>query len=156
VLRPEHASIARDLMCESNRIGAELGKMKAVHAMTDVTGFGLGGHLLEMCTGSGTHAELIADDLPVIPEALTYLKEGCYPDGSFRNWKSFSDRIAGAEALQRMMLLSDPQTSGGLLIAVAPSALAEVQKTLHATGRALKAIGKMTNNVNGSTMISIS
>lgn len=129
-LRPEHAHIARDLMCLPNAIGQRLGSIPGVHAMTDVTGFGLLGHLLEMCDGASLSAVIEFANVPVIPEAITYLAEGCYPDGSFRNWKSYGGRITGASTMDRMMLLSDPQTSGGLLVAVSPRALAEVRELL--------------------------
>lgn len=143
-LRPEHAAIARDLMCMPNAIGQRLGGIPGVHALTDVTGFGLLGHLLEMCDGASLSAVIDFARVPVIPEALTYLAEGCYPDGSFRNWKSYGNRVTGASTMDRMMVLSDPQTSGGLLAAVAPETLHDVQAMLpgaavigrmeHATG----------------------
>lgn len=116
-LRPEHAFIARDLMLRSNSIGTELGKMPGVHAITDVTGFGLLGHLVEMCQGSGLKAQLNYSNIPLIPESLEYLKAGCYADGALRNWKAVSHMVAGASGMERMMILCDPQTSGGLLIA---------------------------------------
>lgn len=127
VLAPEHASIARDLMCQPNSLGASLSSLPGVSAMTDVTGFGLLGHLLEMCSGSGTSAIVHYDRIPCIPEAMTYLTAGCYPDGSFRNWKSLAAKVSGAGTMERMLLLSDPQTSGGLLIACAPN---EVERAI--------------------------
>ncbi|HMC97751.1 MAG TPA: selenide, water dikinase SelD [Flavobacteriales bacterium] len=129
-LRPEDAHIATDLMCRSNAIGAELGAIAGVHAMTDITGFGLLGHLLELCEGSSVGARITFAEVPVIPEALVYLAEGAYPDGSFRNWKSYAHKVGGAEGLERMMLLSDPQTSGGLLISVSPATVEEVKAIL--------------------------
>jgi selenide,water dikinase len=140
-LRPEHAPIARDLMCRSNRMGAALGAIPEVHAMTDVTGFGLLGHLIEMCAGSGLGAELRYSDIPVIPEALTYLAEGCYADGALRNWKSYGHNTAGAATLERMMLLSDPQTSGGLLIACAPGAVERIISMSTDSGSIARPIG---------------
>lgn len=119
--RAEHNGIATSIMLQSNRIGALLGRSTGVRALTDVTGFGLAGHLLEMCDGAGLSATLEYARLPLIPEALIYLAEGCYPDGSFRNWKAYGTRVSGAGSMERMLLLSDPQTSGGLLIAVDPA-----------------------------------
>lgn len=141
VLRPEHANIASDLMCMPNELGAELGRMEAVHAMTDVTGFGLLGHLLEMCNGSGLSAEIIYDQVPKIPEAIAYLNEGQYPDGSFRNWKSYAQQVTGAGTMERMLLLSDPQTSGGLLIAVAPDHVDEVLEKAREKATSITTIG---------------
>ena len=151
-LRPEHADIARDLMCQSNAIGAQLAAIEGVHAMTDVTGFGLLGHLLEMCDGAGLSAQIDHASVPVIPEAITYLNEGCYPDGSFRNWKGYGHRASGAAAMERMMLLSDPQTSGGLLLAVEPTALAAVTALLQSNGDPCYTIGTLAQRSDRSTI----
>lgn len=142
-LRSEHAHIARDMMCRSNAIGAKLSAIEGVHAMTDVTGFGLLGHLLEMCGGAGLTAQIDHASIPIIPEAITYLNEGCYPDGSFRNWKGYGHRVTGAASMERMMLLSDPQTSGGLLIAVAPDAIEEVKDMVRSNGGVCSTVGRL-------------
>lgn len=155
VLRAEHAHIARDIMVRSNRLGAELGKYPEVHAMTDVTGFGLGGHLLEMCQGAGLSATIDWSRVPIIPEALQYLNEGCYPDGAFRNWKSYSHAFMGAGSMERMMLLSDPQTNGGLLVALAPDLACGKGDILDEFGEFSTHIGKMTKAENGPTKIEI-
>jgi selenide,water dikinase len=145
VLKPEHAHIARDLMCRSNAVGAALSQLPGVHAMTDVTGFGLAGHLLEMCRGSGLSATIHYRDVPLVPEALHYLSLGCYADGALRNWKSYHDAVRGAGDMERMMVLSDPQTSGGLLLAVDPSFLHEVEQVLGRNDIATNTIGTTTN-----------
>lgn len=142
-LRPEHAHIARDLMCQPNKPGSELAAIAGVHAMTDVTGFGLGGHLLEMCEGAGLSAVVRYAQVPLIPEARTYLGEGCYPDGAFRNWRSLAERIKGADDLERMMMFSDPQTSGGLLVSVAPEQMELVMDILRSNGQQAWHIGHM-------------
>jgi selenide,water dikinase len=121
-----------------------LGERPEVHAMTDVTGFGLLGHLAELCLGSELHAQLIFEQLPIIPEALFYLSKGCYPDGAFRNWKSTGHLVAGASSMERMMVLSDPQTSGGLLIACVAGSEAIVSSILLEHGRSGTIIGRMT------------
>ncbi len=140
-LRPEHTHIARDLMVLPNSIGARLGELSGVHALTDVTGFGLAGHLLEMCRGAGVSARITFTDVPVIPEALIYLNEGCYPDGAFRNWKAISTEVSGASSMERMLLMADPQTSGGLLIACAQNTRDEVNRLLPASGLPSTVIG---------------
>jgi selenide,water dikinase len=145
VLQREHATIGRDLMCRSNRIGSLLGTQPSVHALTDVTGFGLGGHLLELCQGAGLNSTVHMGQVPVIPEARTYLQKGCYPDGSFRNWKSLNTRISGASDMERMMLLSDPQTSGGLLVSVAPADLKIVLDLIRQENAEAAVIGTMTD-----------
>ncbi len=142
-LRIEHQHIGRDLMITPNSVGNALGALGGVHALTDVTGFGLGGHLLEMCRGSALDAELGSDTIPMIPEARIYLAEGCYPDGSFRNWKSYGERITGASDMERMMFLSDPQTSGGLLIACAQEEIRALQDVLAAHSTPMLSIGRL-------------
>jgi selenide,water dikinase len=125
-----------------NTAGQALADMPAVHALTDVTGFGLAGHLLEMCRGARLGAEVVFDALPVIPEALDCVKQGIATGASDRNWKGYGAEIdlpAGSPEWKRK-LLSDPQTSGGLLVACAPSAVNEV---LRAFGGQAKQIGEM-------------
>ena len=105
-----------------NTPGEALAEMESVHAMTDVTGFGLAGHLLELCRGSQLSAEVRFDALPVIPEALESAKQGIATGASERNWKSHGDSVtlpSGAPDWMRK-LVTDPQTSGGLLVACAP------------------------------------
>ncbi len=144
LLEPEHLDIARDMMCRSNAVGAELARLSGVHAMTDVTGFGLAGHLLEMCAGSGLSARIEFDRLPILPEARIYLAKGCYPDGAFRNWKSYGGQVSGAATMDRMMFLSDPQTGGGLLVATAPGSIDDVQRTIIEAGSTFAVIGSMS------------
>ena len=111
-----------------NSPGMALAEMAGVHALTDVTGFGLLGHLLEMCRGSRLFAELRFDELPLIAEALEHAKRGLATGASARNWSSYGRAVAlPASAPQWMrVLLTDPQTSGGLLIACAPEAEQDV------------------------------
>ncbi|MDQ3101509.1 MAG: selenide, water dikinase SelD [Bacteroidota bacterium] len=151
-LRPEHDDVALHVMCASNKVGSLLGSISEVHAMTDVTGFGLLGHLLEMCEGSGLFAEIEYDAIPKIPEALEYLRSGCYPDGTFRNWKAYGSKVSGAEAMERMMILSDPQTSGGLLIAVEAKAVDQVLDLIGPDDPWTRVIGKFTNAGGGTTI----
>jgi len=110
-----------------NAIGAELGGIAGVHAVTDVTGFGLLGHLLEVCRGSGLAAEVTSDP-PLLADVEALAKAGVRTGASTRNWASYGadvDLPAGLADWKRD-LLTDPQTSGGLLIAVAPDAADEV------------------------------
>jgi len=104
--------------------GVALADMPGVHALTDVTGFGLAGHLLEICRGSKLSGEVRLDDLPVILEALEWVKQGVATGASERNWKGYGQDVslpAGAPEWQRK-LVTDPQTSGGLLVACSPEA----------------------------------
>jgi selenide, water dikinase len=106
-------------MTRLNSAGVELGKMQCVKAMTDVTGFGLLGHLLEMCEGSGLAARIRFAAIPTLDNIELYIDQSCIPGGTFRNWKSYGNSIAEITEFQKMVL-ADPQTSGGLLIAVDP------------------------------------
>jgi len=108
-----------ETMCTLNRIGIELGNLPGVHAMTDVTGFGLLGHLLEMVKGSGLSARLDLDQIPLLPNLHHYLDAGSYPGGTTRNWESYGHEVDQLDETWRL-ILADPQTSGGLLIAADP------------------------------------
>ncbi len=152
-LRAEHADIGRDTMCRLNSVGVELGRLNAVTAMTDVTGFGLGGHLLEMCQGANLAAELDLSSIPVIPEAITYIAEGCYPDGAFRNWKSYGHLISGSDSMKYMLVLSDPQTSGGLLIAVDKEHLSTVEHLFTRDKQQFSIIGKMVERTGEKVIL---
>ena len=105
-----------------NTPGEKLADMPGVHALTDVTGFGLAGHLLEICRGSKLSAEVKFDALPVIAEALEWLKQGVATGASDRNWKGYGQDVRFSGDEWKRKLLTDPQTSGGLLVACAPDA----------------------------------
>ncbi len=125
-----------------NAVGAELAEIDAVHAMTDVTGFGLLGHLLELCRGARLSAELCWADTPRLPGAEALAAAGVRTGAATRNWASYWDAVrlpAGAPDALRD-LLCDPQTSGGLLLSVAPPAAAEVLETVRAAGFAQAAV----------------
>ncbi len=119
-----------------NRVGQRFGAFDTVHAMTDVTGFGLLGHLLEICRGSGLAARIRFDRLPVLPTALTLTPQGIGPGAIERNWASYGHEVRlGTELpVWAQRLLCDPQTSGGLLVACAPEAAAEVLACFHDAG----------------------
>ncbi len=129
-----------------NRVGAALGEMDGVHAMTDVTGFGLLGHLLEICRGSGLGADIAFADLPLIDTAAQLARLGYATGASARNWDSFGAAVelsTGFPEWQRK-LLCDPQTSGGLLVACAADSADEVLALFHRQGFShARAIGRM-------------
>jgi selenide,water dikinase len=130
-----------------NTPGTALAEMPGVHALTDVTGFGLAGHLLEICRGSGLAAEVDFSRLPVIQESLDLAKENIFTGASDRNWKGYGQDVvlpAGATDWQRK-LVTDPQTSGGLLVACAPEAQKAVLEEFAKRGFAqAKAIGRLS------------
>lgn len=111
-----------------NTPGSVLAHMHGVHALTDVTGFALLGHLLEICRGSQLGAELEFDKLPVLPVALELAKQGYAPGASARNWDSYGHEVRLPEDMAEWQknLLCDPQTSGGLMVACAPEVVEDV------------------------------
>jgi selenide, water dikinase len=104
-------------MTKLNAVGAELGKMDCVLAMTDVTGFGLLGHLLGICEGSELAARIYFSAVPKLGNISRYIEKNCIPGGTYRNWKSYGGKVSEITEFQKHVL-ADPQTSGGLLIAV--------------------------------------
>ena len=117
-------------MLTLNDIGFEFGRLEYVNAMTDVTGFGLLGHLCEMCEGSGLSAEIEFRKIPKFDFIDRYMEEECMPGGTERNWNSYKDKISLLEDYQKN-LLADPQTSGGLLISVDGNKIEEFEDFLN-------------------------
>lgn len=145
VLQPEHAQIAPDSMKRLNKSGELFGQLPYVQAMTDVTGFGLLGHLSEMCEASNTTAVVHFDKVPTISREILdhYLALKCVPGGTNRNWDSYGHKIAGASEPLVRHLLADPQTSGGLLVAVDPSHEADFLSVAKTAGFQLESFGFM-------------
>lgn len=139
-LLPEHEFLARDVMCQLNAVGAKVAALDGVKAMTDVTGFGLLGHLLEMCEGSGLQAQLEYQAIPYLAPVKEYIKAGCVPGGTNRNFDSYGFKLGELIDEQRA-LLCDPQTSGGLLIAVEPDSASLLEQMLQDAGIAPRCIG---------------
>lgn len=136
VIEPQDLDSFYQQLIQVNKIGELLGRLDVVHAITDVTGFGLGGHLVEMATGSGLTAELYYNAIPKL-DVKKYLTNNVFPDATYRNWNGYGDKIDFAptvDALEAFQLLPDPQTNGGLLVAVSPEGLAEVQQLLAENG----------------------
>jgi selenide, water dikinase len=155
LLKPEHKTIAVENMTRLNKIGAVLGKMDEVTALTDVTGFGLLGHLKEMCEGSGLSAEIDFDAVPVLPQLEFYIENKSLPGGTGRNWKSYGMNVGALSEMQKA-ILADPQTSGGLLIAVAPSGVEKLKQVLAENGleEFTKPIGVL-KEVSGTQLIRV-
>jgi selenide,water dikinase len=143
---------AVNAMLTLNKIGADLGKLSYVNALTDVTGFGLLGHLVEMCEGSGLTAEIRFDDVPKFDFLQTYIEQNSMPGGTQRNWESYGKKISPITDARRA-ILADPQTSGGLLISVDAENAGEFEKALAQKGLTLKPFGKMT--LGGSSLVEV-
>jgi selenide,water dikinase len=135
-----------DTTTQLNVHGTELSSLAGVHAMTDVTGFGLLGHLLEMCRGSGVAAQVTSGDLPLLPGVKALAQSGMATGASSRNWQSYGKDVELGSHVEswQQALLTDPQTSGGLLVACDPAALQQVEQCFarHGFGRAA-VIGRM-------------
>ncbi len=126
VLLPEHEEVLINQLTTLNSLGEVLGKEQGVTAMTDVTGFGLLGHLIEMCDGAGLSAEISYHNIPKLASALHYAKQSIIPDATYRNWNAYANKIniaSTVDAMESFTLLPDPQTNGGLLVAVNPQHL---------------------------------
>ncbi|MDQ0462342.1 selenide,water dikinase [Caulobacter ginsengisoli] len=128
-----------------NKVGPDLALNPHVHAMTDVTGFGLLGHALEMARGAGLTAEIEADAVPLIEGVLDLAREGVRTGASGRNWASYGASVDLPVSLPdwRRDLLTDPQTSGGLLIAVSPEGAAPALARARAAGFSARSIGRL-------------
>lgn len=131
-------------MTELNDIGFEFGKLEYVTAMTDVTGFGLLGHLLEVCEGSGLSAEINYAQVPLIKNLQHYVSKFIYPDNTMRNWQSYEKKVEGIGS-DSLLTLCDPQTSGGMLVCVAESERQAFEDTAKSMNLELKAIGRLIN-----------
>ncbi|HFQ6828069.1 TPA: selenide, water dikinase SelD [Yersinia enterocolitica] len=153
-LRPEHQGVATETMCQLNKSGTDFAHIPGVTAMTDVTGFGLLGHLSEICQGSGVQATLHFSSIPRLPAVEEYIAAGCVPGGTGRNFDSYGHLIGKMSDLQKS-LLCDPQTSGGLLLAVLPDAEAQVQEIAAQHGMTLSAIGELNVVDNDRALIEI-
>ena len=141
-----------DSTTKLNSVGTKLAGISSVHALTDVTGFGLLGHLLEMCRGSALGAEISFEQVPVLSVALPLARAGYGPGAIERNMESYGREVHFSEHLEtwQQRLLADAQTSGGLLVSVAPEAVDEVLACFHQTGFDQAAvIGKMKAGVAG-------
>ena len=144
LLRDEHAHLARDLMVQLNRAGEAFAREASVVAMTDVTGFGLLGHLTEVAAGAGLSATIDPTRVPLIDRELLfdYIAQGAVPGGTHRNFASYGDGLGPLEDPWRAVLC-DPQTSGGLLVAVAPGGEAAFEALARNHGLTLSAFGQL-------------
>jgi selenide,water dikinase len=136
------AGLAEDFMCQLNQVGGAFSEIRGVRAMTDVTGFGLFGHLLEICRGSKLSARLDFEKVPLIPEAEKYRLQGSIPGGTLRNFDSYGEHLPDLSEKQ-LHYGCDPQTSGGLLVAVDSDAIDEFLSCAMSFGLQLNSFGEM-------------
>ena len=150
---PQHADIAPDSMMKLNNVGDRLSKLDGVTALTDVTGFGLLGHLLEVCEGSNLSAELDFNKIPVFEPVEEYIAKGCVPGGTKRNWESYQDKVDLPNNTNIRDILCDAQTSGGLLIAVTEEMASEVEAILKEENLYSESIGNLSEYNGGKYVV---
>ena len=141
-LKPEHQGLATAAMCQMNSIGSQFSQVDGVTAMTDVTGFGLLGHLIEICEGSNLSAVVFADKIKTLEGVKDYIAQGCVPGGTGRNFDSYGHKV-GVLTEEQKAILCDPQTSGGLLVAVEPNSVQTVIEIAKDAGIDLYEVGEL-------------
>jgi selenide,water dikinase len=154
MILPEHENIAPESMMKLNKIGAKLAEIDGVTAITDVTGFGLLGHLLEVCEGSNVGAVINYNKVPVFEPVKHYINKGAIPGGTKRNWKSYSEKIELEDDETKRLILCDAQTSGGLLIAATKNIADDIKTLLESENLISKEIGYLTE-YNGKKRIAV-
>ena len=147
-------NLAVDQMCALNDIGSKLSSVQGVNAVTDVTGFGLAGHLLEICRGSQVSAEIYFDKLPLLPNVIEYIENDCVPGGTIRNFESYGRNLSKLSELQKY-IVCDPQTSGGLLISVSQERLNDFVDFMASNSLDLEPIGKILEQSVDNKIIKI-
>lgn len=146
VLKKEHKGVAAKQMMQLNKLGEYISVITDVTAMTDITGFGLLGHLIEMAESAGLSTEIAYNKVPLFDGLDFYISQMCVPDNTFRNWSSYEAKVVGITG-DSLLTLCDPQTNGGLLITVKPQAREVFEKLLIQQGYAnfAKPVGQMKN-----------
>lgn len=137
LLQQEHLPMMIEQMTTLNKAGEAFGKIEGITAMTDITGFGLLGHLIEMTEGSELSAEIYYDKLPVAPGVKEYISQRIFPDATTRNWNAYGEKVKfekGVNVMEAFTLLPDPQTNGGLLISVKREDAAAVKTIMKQSG----------------------
>jgi selenide,water dikinase len=143
IVKEDDLKEAKKWMLTLNTIGQKLGQLDYVHALTDVTGFGLGGHLIEICEGSELAANIHRDEIPVMDCVPYYLGLGSIPGGTNRNWKAYGEKIKLSHR-DDYQIIADPQTSGGLLISVDQAFKDEFEHFMIKNGYPIRPIGTLT------------
>lgn len=153
-LKPEHQGLATTAMCQMNSIGSQFSQVDGVTAMTDVTGFGLLGHLIEICEGSNLSAVIFPDKIKTLDGVKDYIAQGCVPGGTGRNFESYEHKV-GALTEEQKAILCDPQTSGGLLVAVEPNSVQTVIEIAKDAGIDLYEVGELKSKSESDVAVEI-
>lgn len=158
LIQPEEETIWMNQLTQLNKIGAQLGVLHAVHAMTDVTGFGLLGHLYEMAEGSKLTASISYGALPILVAAQKYAAQNVVPDATYRNWNAYNQQVQfepNVPVMEAFKMLPDPQTNGGLLISVSLEHAAIVSQLLEEANWHSKPIGKMISQQEKAIIVNV-
>ena len=153
-LKPEHQGLATAAMCQMNSIGSQFSQVDGVTAMTDVTGFGLLGHLIEICEGSNLSAVVFADKIKTLGGVKDYIAQGCVPGGTGRNFDSYGHKV-GILTEEQKAILCDPQTSGGLLVAVDPNSVQTIIEIAKDAGIDLYEVGELKPKSESDVVVEI-
>ena len=153
-LKPEHQGLATAAMCQMNSIGSQFSQVEGVTAMTDVTGFGLLGHLIEICEGSNLSAIVFADKIKTLGGVKDYIAQGCVPGGTGRNFDSYGHKV-GILTEEQKAILCDPQTSGGLLVAVDPNSVQTIIEIAKDAGIDLYEVGELKPKSESDVVVEI-
>ena len=153
-LKPEHQGLATAAMCQMNSIGSQFSQVDGVTAMTDVTGFGLLGHLIEICEGSNLSAVVFADKIKTLGGVKDYIAQGCVPGGTGRNFDSYGHKV-GILTEEQKAILCDPQTSGGLLVAVDPNSVQTIIEIAKDAGIDLYEVGELNPKSESDVVVEI-
>lgn len=153
-LKPEHQGLATAAMCQMNSIGSQFSQVDGVTAMTDVTGFGLLGHLIEICEGSNLSAVIFPDKIKTLDGVKDYIAQGCVPGGTERNFDSYGHKV-GTLTEEQKAILCDPQTSGGLLVAVEPNSVQTVIEIAKDAGIDLYEVGELNPKSESDVVVEI-
>ncbi len=149
----EHYQLMVETSCQLNSIGGKLSDFEGVHAMTDVTGFGVLGHLLEICESSAISAQLTIKSLPLLDGVQSYIDQFIFPDNTYRNWNAFSPKTDGVQGMD-LVKLCDPQTSGGLLIAVDKEAKEDFEQFMENSNQSVWKIGEFIETQEKTVIVS--
>ena len=153
-LKPEHQGLATAAMCQMNSIGSQFSQVEGVTAMTDVTGFGLLGHLIEICEGSNLSAVVFSDKIKTLDGGKDYIAQGCVPGGTGGNFDSYGHKV-GVLTEEQKAILCDPQTSGGLLVAVEPNSVQTVIEIAKEAGIDLYEVGELNPKSESDVVVEI-
>ncbi len=145
VLKKEHEAVLVNALCSLNSVGEYFGTQKYINAMTDVTGFGIMGHAIEMAEGAGLSIQLDFSKLPILSQTQEYIDQHILPDATFRNWNAYLPKtsiVEGIDQKQSFSVLPDPQTNGGLLIAVEAGKQEELMQGAWKLGAEMWEVGR--------------